>query len=54
MVSVPERYNASLLIDRNLEAGRGDKVAIFFGEERVTYRELARRVTGSLTLGTKT
>lgn len=44
MVSVPERYNASLLLDRNLEAGRGDKVAIFFGDERVTYRELARRV----------
>ncbi len=44
MASVPERYNASLLLDRNLEAGRGDKVAIFFGDEKVTYRELARRV----------
>jgi benzoate-CoA ligase family protein len=44
VVKVPERYNASLLIDRNLEAGRGDKVAIHFANEQITYRELARRV----------
>lgn len=43
MASVPERYNASLLLDRNLEAGRGDKVAIYCGDDKVTYRELARR-----------
>ncbi|MGQ0568848.1 MAG: benzoate-CoA ligase family protein [Armatimonadota bacterium] len=44
MIAVPERYNASLLLDQNLDAGRGDKVAIACGDERVTYRELARRV----------
>jgi len=44
MSTVPERYNVSSLLDRNLEAGRGDKVAISCGDERVTYRELVRRV----------
>src|SRR2546421_11639875 len=41
---VPERYNASSLIDRNLDAGRGAKVAITCGDEQVTYGELARRI----------
>jgi benzoate-CoA ligase family protein len=40
---VPDRYNASELLDRNLEAGRGDKVAIRRGDETVTYAELAER-----------
>jgi benzoate-CoA ligase len=44
MVTVPERYNVSSLLDRNLEAGRGEKVAILCGDERITYRELLRRV----------
>ena len=44
MSTVPERYNVSSLLDRNLEAGRGDKVAISCGDERVTYRELVQRV----------
>jgi benzoate-CoA ligase family protein len=44
MLAVPERYNASELLDRNLQAGRGEKVAIICGDERVTYGELARRV----------
>lgn len=44
MDTVPEWYNASRIIDRNLEAGRAEKVAIYCGEERVTYGELARRI----------
>ncbi len=44
MMTVPERYNVSSLLDRNLEAGRADNVAISCGDERVTYRELVRRV----------
>jgi benzoate-CoA ligase family protein len=41
--SVPERYNASLLIDQNLDAGRGARLAIQCGDERVTYAELHAR-----------
>ncbi|WP_143529222.1 benzoate-CoA ligase family protein [Rubrobacter xylanophilus] len=44
MIEIPEWYNASLLVDRNLEAGRAEKVAIRCGEEEVTYGELARRI----------
>ena len=33
-------YNASVLLDRNLEAGRGDKVAVHWAGGSVTYREL--------------
>ena len=44
MIGTEEWYNASVLVDRNLEAGRADKVAIFYGDEEVTYGELARRI----------
>ncbi|HSK99724.1 MAG TPA: benzoate-CoA ligase family protein [Rubrobacteraceae bacterium] len=44
MIELPEWYNASVLVDRNLEAGRADKVAIFCGEEKISYGELARRI----------
>jgi benzoate-CoA ligase family protein len=40
---VPERYNACEVLDRNLDAGRGGKVAIHWGEETVTYAALAAR-----------
>jgi benzoate-CoA ligase family protein len=33
-------YNASLLLDRNLDAGRGDKVAVHWAGGSVTYRQL--------------
>ena len=33
-------YNASVLLDRNLEAGRGDKVAVHWAGGSVTFREL--------------
>ena len=45
-VTIPERYNASLLLDRNLEAGRGNKAAILCGVETVTYSELFARTCG--------
>src|SRR5579859_8249116 len=35
-----EQYNAGLVLDRNLEAGRGDKVAITWSGGTVTYRAL--------------
>jgi benzoate-CoA ligase len=36
------RTNVSLLLDRNIEAGRGDKVAVRCGDEQVTYTQLLR------------
>jgi benzoate-CoA ligase family protein len=45
-VTIPERYNASLLLDHNLEAGRGDKTAILCRDEAVTYAELFARACG--------
>ena len=39
-LEIPERYNVSTLLDRNLEAGRGDKVAIRCEDQEVTYAEL--------------
>jgi benzoate-CoA ligase family protein len=45
MLNIPEKYNASTLIDANLEAGRADKTAIICGDERITYRELLARIS---------
>jgi acyl-coenzyme A synthetase/AMP-(fatty) acid ligase len=44
MIETPQWYNASVIVDRNLEAGRAEKVAIYCGDEEVTYGELARRI----------
>ena len=44
MRDLPERYNVSTMLDANLEAGRGGKVAIYCGDERVTYADLYARV----------
>ena len=44
MITVPDWYNASLIVDKNLEAGRAEKVAIYCGDEQITYGELARRI----------
>jgi benzoate-CoA ligase len=39
--SLPERFNvASYLVDRDVLEGRGEKIAIECGEQRVSYREL--------------
>ena len=41
----PEEINAATqLVDRHVEAGRGDNVAIRFGDEAITYAELQTRV----------
>ena len=45
MITTPEWHNASLIVDRNLEAGREDKVAVYCGDAEVTYGELARRIS---------
>ncbi len=44
MFEVPERFNAGTLVDRNLEAGRGAKVAIRCAGEELTYAQLHERV----------
>ena len=45
VVTVPPAYNAAIdFIDRNLEAGRADKVAVIDDRGRYSYAELAERV----------
>ena len=44
MITTPEWHNASLIVDRNLEAGRENKVAVYCGDNEATYGELARRI----------
>jgi benzoate-CoA ligase family protein len=44
-LGVPATFNAAThFVDRHVAVGRGDKVAIECGDERVTYGELAERV----------
>lgn len=44
-VTLPDTFNAATyFVDRNLEAGRGGKVAIECGDRRVTYAEVAENV----------
>jgi benzoate-CoA ligase len=44
MVTFPERFNlARYFLDHNLEAGRGDKVCLRFGDSRLTYAEVVRQ-----------
>lgn len=41
----PERLNAGVeLLDRNIERGFGERIAIYYKDEKITYSELARRV----------
>ena len=44
MFEVPERFNVGTLIDRNLEAGRGDKVALRSDAGELTYAQIYDRV----------
>lgn len=40
---IPRELNlATYFLDRNLEEGRGDRVALYCGDQRVTFAELAR------------
>lgn len=44
-VEIPETFNmATTLVDRHVAEGRGDRVAIYSGDEAITYAELLRRV----------
>jgi len=41
----PERVNVAVeMVDRHVEDGRGDNVAIYFEDRQLTYRELMQRV----------
>jgi 2-aminobenzoate-CoA ligase len=43
--SYPQRLNSTEeLVDRHVEAGRGDRVAILYEEQRITYRQLQASV----------
>ncbi len=43
-MAFPERFNmASYFLDHNVDAGRGDKVCLYYRDERYTYRELQAR-----------
>jgi benzoate-CoA ligase family protein len=44
MFEVPERFNVGMLVDRNLEAGRGDKVALRCEGAELTYAGVFDRV----------
>ncbi|MCS6869535.1 benzoate-CoA ligase family protein [Thermus sp.] len=44
MLSLPERYNVSTILDRNLERGLADKVAIHWDGGTLTYGALFHRV----------
>src|SRR5215475_10581208 len=44
MTEFPERFNmAEYFLDRNLAAGRGDKVCLRFGDEWWTYAEVVKQ-----------
>lgn len=44
-IELPEDFNAAAwFVDRNLDQGRGERVAIECGPERVTYRQVFERV----------
>jgi benzoate-CoA ligase len=39
--TLPERFNmVSLLLERHVEQGRGNRIAIYYGDERITYQQL--------------
>jgi benzoate-CoA ligase family protein len=40
-VDVPDRMNvAELLLDRHVQEGRGDRVAIYYGDDEITYAQI--------------
>jgi benzoate-CoA ligase family protein len=43
--SIPSEFNvATYFVDRNVEQGRGDNIAIEYGEQKITYRQVLERV----------
>src|ERR671913_1102733 len=45
MIEIPEWYNASVLVDRNLEAGRADKAPISSADSTTPHGNPARRIS---------
>src|SRR5438876_7981826 len=44
VVTVPDRFNvADYLVDRHVREGRGGRTAILFGDESITYAQVADR-----------
>jgi acyl-coenzyme A synthetase/AMP-(fatty) acid ligase len=44
-IEIPEVFNVSTaFLDQNLEQGRADRVAIYAGDRRITYRDLGAQV----------
>ncbi|HEY3117802.1 MAG TPA: benzoate-CoA ligase family protein [Chloroflexota bacterium] len=44
-IEVPETFNmATVLVDRHVAEGRGDRVAIYYRDQSITYADLLRRV----------
>src|SRR5262245_44480595 len=42
---IPDTFNmATVLVDRHVDEGRGERVAIYSGDETITYAVLQRRV----------
>lgn len=40
-LSFPEKFNAAeYFVDQNVTMGRGDKTAIYFEEEKISYKEV--------------
>jgi benzoate-CoA ligase len=44
-MDLPEQFNAAeYFVDRHLEEGHGDQVAVLYGEEQLTYRQISELV----------
>ncbi|MBI4276985.1 MAG: AMP-binding protein [Armatimonadetes bacterium] len=44
-VEVPDRFNAATaFVDANVEAGRAEQVAVYSGDQQITYAEVYRNV----------
>ena len=44
-IEVPDTFNmATVLVDRHVAEGRGERVAIYFRDQAITYTELLQRV----------
>jgi benzoate-CoA ligase len=43
--TIPASFNiATYLVDRHLKEGRGEKIAVYYKDERITYQQIAERV----------
>jgi benzoate-CoA ligase family protein len=45
VIDIPERFNAAAwVVDRHLEQGRGDRIAILHGDDAISYADLAAAI----------